>query len=298
MTKNKLLFPVSTAIYNIFSPQTPTQTWEDFDGGKALAIVPNPADFSSDLGTDIMGNTTISAYTPRDRPLTYTVDLKYNLWAYYKILQAIQDEANTGVAQQVRVIDYINPDWGDLGIGGDEYTERWGVITQLQTTGATRWEYTGSFIGGSQKFLKLLRCQGTRFVFEERGVPIQLTITAPGGSFSIFPLRDEVNIADSGKVDLKDGFTATHAMVTRQKHTVTVNSKLNDRSHIDTLKTLYASCVSNNVFTAASLTYGDFAIQGAISEIRQLQGEYTQYNKTTMLQDSTNGGFTFKFIEL
>ena len=301
--KNKVLFIASDAIYALFSQQSPADAWERFEDRWALKIIPNPEDVSSQQGEDLFGNITVSDYTDRRGLHAYSFDLRYNLYYFYKILQKIQAEAVSGGApQQVEMVDFINPDPEDTQEDGGEikgYTKRYGAIADLELIGSTMWQYTSTFVTGVGEYLKTYRCQGTRFRFEERGVPSELTLTAPAGSLSLYPLRDEFELSYDGGENVTDGYSATFVEVERKRRQITVNMALNDTSIVDTLLSLQSSCVlANGTFSSATLTYGGDSITGIIREVKPNGGIYTRTNKSTLLQETTNNGFSFRFTEV
>ncbi len=308
MIRNKVLFKVSTDLYSKYAPFVPAQVFEQIDGEWGLKILPIIDQLSTTQALDPFGNAVIDDYSSRDGQLhTYTFDLKYNLYAYYKILQELQETAVDGSGNpiQVEMVDFIDPKSSDLTIpsGGIDQipyrTTRRGVIANLELSGATSYQFTNQYYSPNSEFLRTYRCLGTRFTFEERGVPLPLILTAPAGTMTIYPLRDELEQTYEGNDERKYGYSDVFVRVEVKKRIISVDSGLNDRTIFDNLYNLQQSCVlGTGEFSAATMQYDGETITGVIRDLRRKKAVYTRVNRDTLLSESTIGGFSFKFQEL
>ena len=304
MPKNKVLFPVSQAVYLKFSQQTPAEIWEQFEGSFALKIVPNPNDLTSQSGEDLIGNAILSDYSPRGTSAGYEFQLRYSLYAYYKILQEVQKEATGTVPPtQIVMVDFVNPDPEDTQESGGTikgFTKRYGRITELGLIGSTEFKFTQNFVPSAGQFLKEYRCQGTRFVFEETGVPNEMAISAPAGTVSIFPTAGEVSITYLGNETITDGFSDTFVEIEKRRIVLEVDTRLNDVNLVSSLIALRNSCIVNQVFTPATLAYPELGtLEGVISNIRTRGAYSSRINKATpTTTDTVTQGFSFRFTQL
>ncbi len=287
---------MSTLVYDTYVGHAKSGIFEDFDGSQNLAITPRPEDLSIDQAENKLGNRIKSGYGDRQQFSTYSFDLNFAEYYFYKVLQRIQTDADAGFTQ-VEMLDFINPDIDD--IKGDGYTRRYGVISELNLIGSTN-NRQGEFDGGSGTFLRGYRCQGVRFVFEERGLPVPLTLTTTAGSLTIYPLRDEIEPVILGEDLIVDGYSQPFVEVERKRREFTVNIRTNNQDEFNTLIALQNSQVdvATGEFSQATLDYDGSSYQGVISNVASQNATYTRYNKITMGQDKTIGGFTFKFTEI
>ncbi len=296
MRQNRVLFPISTLVYDTYTGHAQEGIFEDFDGGKNLAITPRPEDLTIEQADNRIGNRIKSGYSDRQQFSTYSFDLNFAEYFFYKILQRIQVDADA-VPTQVEMLDFINPDIDD--IKGDGYTRRYGVISELELIGSTN-NRQGEFDSGSGAFLRGYRCQGVRFRFEERGIPIPLTLTTTAGSLTVYPLRGELDPVILGEDLLTDGYSQSFVEVERKRREFTVNIRTSNQDEFNTLLALQDSQVNvtTGIFTRATLEYDGGSYQGTISNVSSQDATYTRYNKVTTLQEKVIGGFTFKFTEV
>ena len=307
MIRNKVLIKIPTSLYSKYAPFVPPNIFEEFQGEWTLKILPIIDNLAATQTQDNFGNAVIADYPSRDGQLhSYTFDLKYNLYAYYKILQELQIASTDGSGNptQVEIIDFIDPLGDDITLQGGGgaipyYTTRYGAISSLEVIGATWYQFQDTFHSPNNEYLRSYRCQGTRFTFEERGVPLPLVVTAPAGTMTLYPLREELDLNYEGNDERKYGYSDVFVRIEAKKRILSVESTQNDITLFNTLLSLQTSCVlGTGEFSSATITYNGETITGIIRDLRRKKGLYTRTNRTTQLQEVTTGGFGFKFQEL